>query len=114
MFTHVADEKASGTSMAALTGPQIKQLRSLAHSLKPVLTVGKDNVTTDVVARANEVLEARELVKCSVLESSELSAREAAEELASRSGAQVVQVIGRKFTIYRASHRKDIKRIELI
>ena len=100
--------------MAALTGPQIKQLRGMAHALKPVLTVGKENVTTDVVMRANEVLEARELIKCSVLDSSELSAREAAEDLASRTGAQVVQIIGRKFALYRASHRKDIKRIELV
>lgn len=100
--------------MAVLTGAQVRQLRSMAHGLTPVVMVGKDNVTTDVVARANEVLEARELIKCSVLDSSELSPRDAAQELASRSGAQVVQVIGRKFVLYRASHRKDIKRIELV
>ncbi|MBS5451223.1 MAG: ribosome assembly RNA-binding protein YhbY [Coriobacteriia bacterium] len=100
--------------MAALTGAQIKQLRGMAHELKPVLMVGKGNITTDVVARANEVLEARELIKCSVLDTSELDVREAAEDLASRSGAQVVQIIGHKFVLYRASHRRDIKRIELV
>ncbi len=98
---------------AVLTGAQVKKLRSMAHGLTPVVMVGKNNVNDDVVARADEVLEARELIKCSVLDSSDLSTREAAEELAQRTGAQVVQVIGRKFSLYRETHRKDVKKIDL-
>ena len=59
-------------------------------------------------------LEKHELVKCSVLDGSSLSAREAAEELAERCHAEVVQVIGRKFSLYRESSRKDIEKIKLV
>ena len=78
----------------ALTGAQVKQLRSMAHHLA--------------------YLEKHELVKCSVLDGSSLSAREAAEELAERCHAEVVQVIGRKFSLYRESSRKDIEKIKLV
>ena len=49
----------------ALTGRQIRQLRSLAHHLEPVITVGKQGVAPAVVDQANAALEAHELIKCS-------------------------------------------------
>ena len=67
----------------ALTGRQIRQLRSLAHHLEPVITVGKQGVAPAVVDQANAALEAHELIKCSALENSGLSAREAADQLPS-------------------------------
>ena len=97
----------------ALTGRQVRQLRSMAHHLSPLILVGKGNVNESLVAQAGECLEAHELVKCSVLEMCDLTAREAADELAERCGAEVVQVIGRKFTLYRRSQRKDVEHIEL-
>ena len=98
----------------ALTGRQVRQLRSLAHHLNPVIIIGKADVTEGTVEQANESLEAHELVKCSVLDTSTLSAREAADELASRCHAEVVQVIGRKFSLYRESNREGIKKIQLV
>lgn len=100
--------------MVTLAGPQIRQLRSMANSLKPVVTVGKGNVTMDVVDRADEALDAHELIKCSLLDTSDLTVREAADELAQRAGAQVVQVIGHKFVLYRETRRKDVKKIQLV
>ena len=70
----------------ALTGRQIRQLRSLAHHLEPVITVGKQGVAPAVVDQANAALEAHELIKCSALENSGLSAREAADQLAELTG----------------------------
>jgi RNA-binding protein len=96
-----------------LTSKQRKKLRSLANTLEVVLIVGKDNVTSGVVSQADEALEAHELIKCSVLETSELTAREACDKLCELTGAQGVQVIGRKFVVYRETHRKDVKKIEL-
>ena len=98
----------------ALSGRQIRQLRSLAHHLNPVVIIGKSDVNDGVVEQANESLEAHELIKCSVLDGSTLTAREAAGELAERCHAEVVQVIGRKFSIYRASKRDDIEKIKLV
>lgn len=97
----------------ALTGKQVRQLRSLAHHLNPLVTVGKGNVTESLAAQASECLEAHELVKCTVLDMCDLTAREAAAELAERTGSEVVQVIGRKFSLYRKSSRKDVEHIEL-
>ena len=97
----------------ALTGRQIRQLRSLAHHLEPVITVGKQGVAPAVVDQANAALEAHELIKCGVQDGSLLSCREAADQLAERVGAEVVQVIGHRFSLYRASSRKDIEHIKL-
>ena len=98
----------------ALEGRQIRQLRSLAHHLNPVIIVGKSDVNDGTVEQANEALEAHELIKCSVLDTSSLSAREAANELAERCHAEVVQVIGRTFSIYRETSRDDVEKIKLV
>ena len=97
----------------ALTGRQIRQLRSLAHHLEPVITVGKQGVAPAVVDQANAALEAHELIKCSALENSGLSAREAADQLAELTGSEVVQVIGRKFVLYRRNKDPKKRVIEL-
>ena len=96
----------------ALTGRQIRQLRSLAHHLEPVITVGKQGVPA-VVDQANAALEAHELIKCSVLENSGLSAREAADQLAELTRSEVVQVIGRRFSLYRETSREGVEKIQL-
>ena len=97
----------------ALAGRQIRQLRSLAHNLDPVVIVGKSNVTESTVEQASEYLEKHELIKCSVLDTSALSTREAADELAEHLGAEVVQVIGRRFSLYRETSRDDVEKIQL-
>ena len=97
----------------ALTGAQVKQLRSMAHHLNPAIIIGKSDINEGTVEQTVAYLEKHELVKCSVLDGSSLSAREAAEELAERCHAEVVQVIGRKFSLYRESSRKDIEKIKL-
>ena len=97
----------------ALTGKQVRQLRSLAHHLDPAVLIGKNGVVEGTVHLAAESLEAHELVKCDVQDGSGLTAREAGEILAECLGADLVQVIGRKVVLYRESSRKDIKHIEL-
>ncbi len=98
----------------ALLGKQVRQLRSLAHHLNPVISVGKNGITDGLVRQTEDELELRELVKGSVQEMSDYTAREAANELAERTGADVVQVIGRKFSLYRKSSRDDVEHIKLV
>lgn len=92
-----------------LTSKQRAQLRGMANSLDPVVHIGKGDLGENLIQQAEEALEARELIKCRVLETSELTAREAAEALAGATRSEVVQVIGTKFILYRQSHKKEKK-----
>ena len=92
-----------------LTSKQRAQLRGLANGIDTILHIGKDGVGDNLIAQADDALEARELIKGRVLENSPLSAREAAEALAKATRSEVVQVIGTKFVLYRPSHKKDKK-----
>jgi len=89
-----------------LTSKQRAYLRGLANGLDAIFQVGKSGVTPELRDTVFNALEARELVKINVLSNNLLGPREAAELLASRTGAEVVQVIGNKFTLY---HRSETK-----
>ncbi len=95
--------------MADLTSKQRAQLRALANALDPVVIIGKEDIGENLVKQADDALEARELIKCRVLETSLLSPREAADALSKATRSEVVQVIGTKFILFRPTHRKDKK-----
>lgn len=98
-----------------LTSKQRAQLRSMANDLDTIVHIGKDGIGPNLTRQAEDALEARELIKGRVLENSPLSPREGAEELARATRSQVVQVIGRKFVLYRETHsRPKDKRIKLV
>ena len=92
-----------------LTSKQRAQLRGLANALDTIVHIGKDGIGENLIRQADDALEARELIKCRVLENSMLTAREACDELARLTRSEPVQVIGTKFVLYRESHRKDKK-----
>ena len=98
----------------ALTKKQVKQLRTLGHHLAPQVIIGKNGLTPALVSQAEAAIDQRELVKCSVLESSPTEAKEAAPELAAALEAEVVQVIGGRFILYRRTRREDVKPLELV
>ena len=98
-----------------LTSKQRAQLRGLANTLDTILQVGKEGITENLVKQADDALEARELIKCRVLENSMLTALEACRELCVLTRSEPVQVIGTKFVLYRRSHTVPAdKRIELV
>ena len=98
-----------------LTSKQRAQLRGMANSLDTIVHVGKDGIGENLVKQADEALEARELVKCCVLENAMYTAREACDELSRLTRSEQVQVIGKKFVLYRKSHTKPAdKRIALV
>ena len=90
-----------------LTSKQRAQLRGLANELQPIVHIGKDGIGENLIKQADDALEARELIKCKVLENSMLTAREACDELSKVTRSEQVQVIGTKFVLYRQSHKKD-------
>jgi len=91
-----------------LTGKQKGFLRSMGNEMDPILQIGKGGVTEAVITQADETLEARELIKGRVLPNSVEDVQRAAEELAERTSAELVQVIGRNFLLYRESKKKPL------
>ena len=89
-----------------ITSKQRAYLRAMCNEMQPVLYIGKDGITDATVTEAWNVLEARELIKCSVQREAPLTAREACQQLCERVHAAPVQTIGSKFSIYRP-RRKD-------
>lgn len=76
-------------------------MRSLANRLDTILILGKGEISDNIIRQSDTALTAREIIKGKVLENSMYSSREAAEILAEKCGADVVQVIGSKFVLYR-------------
>ena len=86
-----------------MTSKQRAYLRSLANPLEAIVHVGKGGVSDTICKQADDALTARELIKGKALETAPETAREAAEAIAAAVDAQVVQVIGRVFVLYRPS-----------
>ena len=86
-----------------LNSRQRAQLRGLANSLNATFQIGKSGIVPNMIKPISDALEMHELVKIHVLENSPLEVREACNELAEILEADPVQVIGRKFIIYRKS-----------
>lgn len=88
--------------MDRLSSKQRAHLKSLAHSLKPLLQIGKEGVTPAVAQTLEDALRTRELLKVKVLESAPDDADETGAELAAAvPDSQLVQVIGRTVVLYR-------------
>ena len=88
-----------------LTSKQRSEFRAQAHDLETTLMVGKDGVTENVIAEADRLLTARELIKGKVLESALMSAREVSDAICEATGADGVSCVGNKFVIYRFSEK---------
>lgn len=79
--------------------------------MQPVTQIGKGGISDNLLKSLSEALEARELIKVTVLETAEADAETIAENVADLLHAEVVTVIGRKAVFYRRSSRKDIEHI---
>jgi len=86
-----------------LTGKQKRFLRSKAHHLNPIFQVGKGGVNDNMVKQIEEVLEARELIKVSILQNCEDDKDTVAEQLSRGAKAELVQVIGNTIVLYKES-----------
>ena len=92
-----------------MTTKQRAKLRSMCNTMEPVLQIGKDGITDNVIKQCWDALEARELIKVNVQRNAPFgSTREACDELCEKVHAEPVQTIGYRFCIYRQA-RKDSK-----
>ena len=82
-------------------------------TIDPVFQIGKASLTPEVTQAVSEALEARELIKITVLKNCLDDGRSIAEVLAERTHSEVVQVIGRKIVLYRPAKDEAKRKIEL-
>jgi len=95
-----------------MNSKQRANLRSIASTIETTTIVGKEGLTENVLAQIDRELHAREIVKVSVLEGAELSAKEYLQIASESLKAEQVCSIGRKFVVYRRSNKNGIKHIE--
>lgn len=94
-----------------MTSKERAYLKGLAMNIDPILQIGKASVTPENIESVREAIDARELIKITVLKNCLNEPRDIAEVLAERTRSQVVQVIGRKIVLYKES--KEHKKIYL-
>ena len=91
-----------------MTSKQRAYLRGLANTLQPIFQIGKIGLSDNLIKQLDDALEARELIKISVLETAPDDVKSLGEEIAKNTNSVCVQTIGNKITLYRA-RKKDPK-----
>lgn len=92
-----------------MNNKQRTYLSGLASKLTPIMQIGKSSLTPEIIRAADEALEARELIKISVLKNCFDDPRAIAEMMAERTHSEVVRVIGKKIVLYRAAKKPKIE-----
>lgn len=96
-----------------MTSKQRAYLKGLAMTMDPIFQIGKSSLTPENTAAIDEALEARELIKITVLKNCLDDGRSIAEVLSERTRSEVVQVIGKKIVLYRPAKNKEKRKIVL-
>ena len=91
-----------------MTSKERAYLRAKANTIDAIFQVGKGGITPELLKQLDNAIEARELIKISILETAPASSKELAEEIASGTNSMVVQTIGNKITLFRQK-KKDSK-----
>lgn len=94
-----------------ITSKQRAYLRSLAQNIDAIFQIGKNGINDNQIKQLIDALEARELIKITILDSTADDKQTIANELAEKTNSEVVQVIGKKITLYKRS--KEHPTIEL-
>lgn len=98
--------------MATLTSAQRKWLRGQAHSLRPVVQIGRQGLTGAVLRQVDEALNDHELIKVQAAVPRE-EKKEVAARLASELGAEIAGHIGHVVILYREQPDPEKRVIEL-
>ena len=91
-----------------ITSKQRAALRSQSNGMETIFQIGKGGISDMLVQQVEDALKARQIIKLRVLESAPVFAREAAQELAEKCGAEIVQVIGSRFILFKRNPEKPI------
>ena len=97
-----------------LNSKQRAKLKSIASDSSAIFQIGKGGIGEAAVKSIGDALEARELVKISVLDNSDNDPREAAEKIAEMTDSEVVTVIGRKIILFKVSSKPEKRNISTL
>lgn len=92
-----------------MTSKERAKLKSIASNMETIFQIGKNPIGDTLIKQVRDALKAREMIKLRVLESSELTPREAAEALAEAVNCEVVQVIGSRIVLFKRRDKSDKK-----
>ncbi|NLT49883.1 MAG: ribosome assembly RNA-binding protein YhbY [Ignavibacteria bacterium] len=85
----------------SITSKQKQYLKGLGHGIKPVIQVGKEGISENVLSSISKALDDHELIKVTILENSDLDRKEASQIISENTDSELVQVLGRKFLLYK-------------
>ena len=91
-----------------LTGKQKHHLRALGHKLKPIIQIGKKDIENALIAETSAALDHHELIKIRLLDSCLLDKHEASDVLAEACSAEVAQILGKTFLLFRSAKKPVI------
>ena len=92
-----------------MTSKERSEFRAKAHHLRPIYSIGKEGVTDEFISSVDIAIETHELIKINILQNCDLEPNEAAELLSKGTRSEVIQIVGKKITLYRKSHAKKEK-----
>lgn len=90
-----------------MTGQERAALRKQANTLAAITQIGKDGISDNLIQTVEKAMDKRGIIKLSVLETADVCAKEAAEIIARRTGADIIQCIGRKLVLYREPKKEN-------
>ncbi|MCR5301745.1 MAG: ribosome assembly RNA-binding protein YhbY [Lachnospiraceae bacterium] len=96
-----------------MTSKQRAYLKSISSTYESIFQIGKESITPELCEAIRQALEARELIKISVLKNCADDPKDVSQLIAERTGSEVVHVIGRKIVLYRQNPKKEDRKIEL-
>ena len=103
--------KKKGSKNMTLTSKQRAFLNSQAHSLKPIIQIGKNGLNDQIKTSVRQALDARELIKVTLLQNTDENIHEVAEILEEEIGVETVQKIGRILILFKQSSKKENRKI---
>ncbi|HFV0227124.1 TPA: ribosome assembly RNA-binding protein YhbY [Streptococcus agalactiae] len=96
-----------------LTSKQRAFLKSEAHSMKPIIQIGKNGLNDQIKTSVRNALDARELIKVTILQNTDEDIHDVAEVLEDEIGCDTVLKIGRILILYKESARKENRKISV-
>lgn len=96
-----------------ITTKQRSKLKAMANTLRPLVTIGKDELTDNVIKEIETALYHRELVKVAALQSCLTPAKVICQQVCEALSCDPVQCVGNRFVVYKFSSKENVEHIEI-